>query len=64
MPFSSAPLKRNMTVCLVGTALRDRTSNTSRATATLTPLSLAPEIKFQLKLEYLLNFRMYKPGLP
>jgi hypothetical protein len=46
MPFSSAPLNRKITGCLVGSLPRDSTSNTSRATATLTPLSLAPNRYF------------------
>ena len=45
MPFSSAPLNRKMIGCWVETAIREITSKTSRATATLTPLSLAPKKK-------------------
>lgn len=42
IPFSSAPLNRNMTGRLVASLEREITSRTSKATATLTPLSLAP----------------------
>ena len=42
MAFSSAPLKRNMTGRFSGSDCLDKISKTSSATATLTPLSLAP----------------------
>ena len=64
--FSSAPLKRKMTGCFKGLDFRDNTSRTSRATATLTPSSLAP-VKMLSESNFYLN-NMFNcidlPGLP